>query len=452
MRTSLLHPPSDQCSCSFFVQLHQGCGAATCLTPLCATARSHRSTPPLRSYTAVSARTMAVVLASSEDAHNRLCPNLPSQLPTITAAVQERVDHRSVMQQLFNSESLRNIHLIENVYSSGPLNSKPSIEISSSGPISCDDLIELCETAHNTRSAVFPSKQDDQLAHLYSRIRCLFSSFPSFAHSFSDNPMDILPGSTTSHSTTYCTKLHRALESVHAIDPEASAIVFDSIWEALEPVFESPFDSKHTESRTFQTFPSDSKGSQVPSVVNSAIHALTSFVPQASKETWLTVWSAIVNGKAYGKQKHSPAYHVGSPWLLVLDKFEQEPAMRMARRLVRAIGARTCLEETLSACGADDVNPDPRLQIWKTSCRIRESVINLLVQEEQSIRLATFKTRYRDDLRHGGELVGTTSLVWLEWLRKCFLKEWDGSLRINRWSVAGSALELIEDLCKSKGL
>lgn len=395
---------------------------------------------------------MAVVLASSEDAYNRLCPNLSSQLPTITATVQERIDHRSVMQQLFNSKSLRDIHLIEKACSSEPLDDYSSIEISSSGPMSCTDLIELCETARNAHCAVLPTKQGDQLAHLFSRFRCLFSSFSSFAHSFSDNPMDILPSSMTSHSRTYCIKLHRVLESVHAIGPEASAIVFDSIWESLEPVFESPFDSKHTELRTLQTFPSDGKGSQVPCVVNFAIHALTSFVPQASKETWLMVWSAIVNGKAYGKQKHSTADHVVSPWLSVLDVFEQDTAMRMARRLVRAIGARTCLEETLNACGADDAKPDPRLRIWKTSCRIRKSVINLLVQEEQSIRLATFKTRYRDDLRHGGELVGTTSLVWLEWLRKCFLKEWDGSLRINRWSVAGSALELIEDLCKSKGL
>ncbi|KAH0360165.1 hypothetical protein KCU65_g9561, partial [Aureobasidium melanogenum] len=393
---------------------------------------------------------MAVVLASSEDAYNHLCPNLPSQLPTITATVQERVDHKSIMQQLFNSESLRNIHLIENAYPSKPLDGESSIDISPSGPMSCEDLTKLCDSIHDARSAASPSKQDDQLAYLFSRLRCLFSSFSFLAHSFSDNHMDVLPGSTTPQSRKYYTKLHHVLESVHAIGQDASAIVFDSMWQALEPVFESPFDLKHTEPRSFQTFPANSKGAQVPSVVYCAIHALTSFVPEASRETWHTIWSAVINGKAYGKQKHSQVDHASSSWLSVLDKFEQEPALRMARRLVRAIGARTCLEETLSACDTDDANPDPRLQIWKTSCRIRKSIIDLLVQEEQSIRLARFKTRYRDDLRHGGELIGTTSLIWLEWLRKCFLKEWDGSLRINRWSAAGSALELIEDLWKHR--
>lgn len=394
---------------------------------------------------------MAVVLASSEDAHNRLCPNLPGQLPVITATVQERVDHKSIMQQLFNSESLRNIHLVENAYSSEPLNGKSSINISSSGPMSCEDLTKLCDGIHNACSAASSSKQNDQVACLFSRLRCLFSSFSSLAHSFSDNPIDILPDPTIPPSTNRCTKLHHAFGSVHAIGEDASTIVFDSMWEALEPVFESPFDPRHTGSRTFQTFPATSKGTQVPSVVYYAIHALSSFVPYASRETWHTVWSAIINGKAYGKQKHPQVDHVTSSWLLVLDRFEQEPALRMARRLVRAIGARTCLEETLSACKTDDADPDPRLQIWKTSCRLKKSVIDMLVQEEQTFRLATFKTRYRDDLRHGGELVGTTSLIWLEWLRKCFLKEWGGSLRINRWSVAGSALELMEDLWKHRG-
>ncbi|KAK6003157.1 hypothetical protein QM012_001002 [Aureobasidium pullulans] len=394
---------------------------------------------------------MAVVLASSEDAHKRLCPNLPSQLPAVTASVQERIDHKSIMQQLFNSESLRSIHLIKDADSLGPLNDDSSIEIPSYRSMSCDDLTKLCNTALSARFTVLPSEQDVQHVYLLATLRCLFSNFSYLAHSFLDNPMDILPGTTTSHSTIFCIKLHRVLELVHALGQDASSVVLDSIWQSLEPLFESPFDPKHTESRSFQTFPSDRKGSRVPSVVHYAIHALASFVPQASRESWHTVWSATVNGKAYGKQKRSSDERDLPPWLSILDQFEQEPALRMARRLIRAIGARTCLEETLVACDVGNAKPDPRLQIWKTDHKIRESIIDLLVSEEQSIRLSTFKTKYRDDLRHGGELVGTTSLIWLEWLRKCFLKEWDGSLRINRWSVAGSALELIEDLWKHRG-
>jgi hypothetical protein len=428
--------------CSFFAQLQQGCGSSACSTPLCASARFHPSSPSLRSYTAVSARTMAVVLASLEDAHKRLCPNLPSQLATITTAVQERVDPRSITQQLFNSESLTK-----------PLCDDSTIRLVPA-PMSCHDLVELCDATRNARFALSPAQQDGttKLGPLYSILHCLFSNFSSLADSFSDDPMGVLARSATPHKAIHCIRLHHVLGSVHAVGRETSNLVFDSVWEALEPIFESPFDPKHQGIPVFQTFPSNGKDSPVPNVVHCAIHALASFVPQAERRTWHMVWSTLVNGRAYGKQRNMRDEPVLMPWLSILDSFEHESALRMAKRLIRAIGARTCLEETLSVCGMENTKLNPQLQSWKTSRRIRESVISLLVQGEQSIRLATFKTKYRDELRHGGELVGTTSLIWLEWLRKCFLKEWDGSIQINRWSVAGSALELMEDLCMSKNI
>lgn len=397
---------------------------------------------------------MAVVLASLEDAHKRLCPNLPSQLATITTAVQERMDPRSITQQLFNSESLRNFHLTENAYPSTLLCDESTVRVESPGPMSCHDLIGLCDATRSARLALSPSKQDGttQLGHLYSILYSLFSDFSSLADSFSDDPMGISTSLATPHKAIRRIRLHQVLESVHAVGRDASNLVFNSIWEALEPIFESPFDPKYQGPRTFLTLPSGGLDSRVPSVVHYAIHALTSFVPQAERKTWHTVWSTLVNGKAYGKQRNMRDEPVPSPWLSILDNLEHESALRMAKRLVRAIGARTCLEETLCVCGMDDAKPSPQLERWKTSRRIRESITSLLVQEEQSIRQATFKTKFRDELRHGGELVGTTSLIWLEWLRKCFLKEWDGSLQINRWSVAGSALELIEDLCMSETL
>jgi hypothetical protein len=436
------------------VQLYHGCGVPNCSTPFCATARSHRSSPVLRSYTAVSARSMAVVLASLEEASTRLCPNLPSQLPTIITPPQERVDPRSLTQQLFNTESLRNVHSIENAGPLKPLCDGSTVRVLSTVTISCGDLIGLCDATRSNRSALLPANQDGttQLDHFYSTLHRPFSDFSSLADSFYDEPMAVSTSSAAPHTAIHRIKLDCALRSVHSFGPDASNVVFDSIWQALGPLFESPFDPRYQGPRRFQTAPSDGKNSRILSVLYHAIHALTSSVPHAQRVIWQTVWSTLVNGKAYGKQRNLRDDPGLSPWLSILDSLEQESALRMAKRLIRAIGARTCLEETLHACDVEDANPSPQSQIWKTSRRIRESVIDLLVEEEQSIRLATFKTKYRDELRHGGELVGTTSLVWLEWLRKCFLKEWDGSLQINRWSVAGSALELMEDLCKARTL
>ncbi|THY78243.1 hypothetical protein D6C86_00299 [Aureobasidium pullulans] len=434
----------------FFVQLRQGCGVSTCSTSLCATARSPPSSPPLRSYTAVSARAMAVVLASSENALDRLCPNLPSHLPAVLAAPQEKLDSKAIMQQLFNSESLRNIHSLEDTHTPRLVHER-SLSGNSFLTVSCDDLVRLCDA---TCSLHLGSESDQHIITArnrpYTRLDSIFSDFTNLAQSFSDDPMNVRKDPETHRSAIYSVRLHHALESVHALGEDASNIVFDSTWRALEPIFESPFDSRHKGPRTFQTISSDAKSSSVSDVVYRAIHTLTSFVPRAGWNTWYFAWSALVHGRAHGKQMDRRDSEYFSPCLPILDAFEQDTALRMAKRLVRAIGARTCLEETLSACSKGDAKPDPRLQVWQTNRRIRSSITDLLVQEEQNIRLASFKTIWRDDLRHGGELVGTTSLIWLEWLRKCFLKEWDGSLRINRWSVAGSALELIEDLWNHK--
>ncbi|KAI5199560.1 hypothetical protein E4T39_06156 [Aureobasidium subglaciale] len=396
---------------------------------------------------------MAVVLASSADASQHLCSYLPSRLPAIITDPQERLDTKSMLQQLFDGQSLRTFHLVEGVEPSMSTKGEVTLGPMSAHPMSCDDLIELCEASRSTysTSSFLDHRGLADLDLISGRLSSTFSSFYCLALCFSDNPMGVCEGLAIPHSTIYRTRLHNALETVHALGSNASNLVFDSMWKSLEPLFESPFDTSKLRPGIFQTFPSDRKGSCVSGVVCCAIHALTSFVPNAGRETWAMVWSTLVHGKAYGKQRSTKPRLSLTSWLEVLDAFEQESALRMAKRLIRAIGARTCLEETLSACDTEYAKPDPRLGEWRIKRRIKESIADFLVHEEQSIRRALFKTESRDEIRNGGELVGTTSLIWLEWLRKCFLKEWDGSLQINRWSVAGSALELIEDLWKHHG-
>ncbi|KAI5252198.1 hypothetical protein E4T42_03540 [Aureobasidium subglaciale] len=396
---------------------------------------------------------MAVVLASLADASHHLCPYLPSRLPAIVTDLQERLDNKSIVQQLFDSQSLRNFHLIEDAEPLTSTQDEDASEPISARPMSCDDLIELCEASRNTLSTASGLNHCGPASFelISARLSSMFSSFSCLALCFSDNPMGVCGDLDIPHCAIHRTRLHNALETVHALGSDASNVVFDSMWKSLEPLFESPFDTSKPSPRIFQTFPSDRKGSHVSGVVYCAIHALTSFVPRAGRDTWAMVWSTIIHGKAYGKQRSVKPGPSSTSWLEVLDALEQESALRMAKRLIRAIGARTCLEETLSACSTEDAKPDSRLGIWRTTRRIKESVAGFLIQEEQSIRLAHFEAESRDEIRHGGELVGTTSLIWLEWLRKCFLKEWDGSLQINRWSVAGSALELIEDLWKHHG-
>ncbi|KAI2628878.1 hypothetical protein GGR54DRAFT_368288 [Hypoxylon sp. NC1633] len=61
----------------FIVQLRKGCGCISCTTPSCFTCRQRLAgKAPIRRYTPTSARTLAVFLASQNDAESRLCPHL----------------------------------------------------------------------------------------------------------------------------------------------------------------------------------------------------------------------------------------------------------------------------------------------------------------------------------------------------------------------------------------
>ncbi|KAI1764972.1 hypothetical protein GGR53DRAFT_288794 [Hypoxylon sp. FL1150] len=62
----------------FVHQLRHGCGFNACTTPSCFTCRKRiAGKTPVRQYSPASARTLAVFLASQDDADSRLCPHLP---------------------------------------------------------------------------------------------------------------------------------------------------------------------------------------------------------------------------------------------------------------------------------------------------------------------------------------------------------------------------------------
>ncbi|XXG95981.1 hypothetical protein Hte_002258 [Hypoxylon texense] len=63
----------------FINQLRHGCGFNGCTTPSCFSCRKRLAgKAPIRRYSPASARTLAVFLASQDDADSRLCPHLPS--------------------------------------------------------------------------------------------------------------------------------------------------------------------------------------------------------------------------------------------------------------------------------------------------------------------------------------------------------------------------------------
>ncbi|KAL8967096.1 MAG: hypothetical protein Q9183_003069 [Haloplaca sp. 2 TL-2023] len=62
-----------------YSQILHGCSDPRCRTPTCLTCQKRTTKRPLRSFTALSARTLATALALEEDAERHLCPYKASQ-------------------------------------------------------------------------------------------------------------------------------------------------------------------------------------------------------------------------------------------------------------------------------------------------------------------------------------------------------------------------------------
>ncbi|KAL9603820.1 MAG: hypothetical protein Q9219_000929 [cf. Caloplaca sp. 3 TL-2023] len=65
----------------FYTQILYGCDESRCTTPTCANCQRWTSRRPFRSFTALSARTLAIYLASEDHAEKRLCPQI--RIPTL---------------------------------------------------------------------------------------------------------------------------------------------------------------------------------------------------------------------------------------------------------------------------------------------------------------------------------------------------------------------------------
>lgn len=95
------------------LQIWQGCGKKDCPAATCYSHRKAISDRPLRPYTELSARSIALALASTADAEKWLCPNLEpytaqSQLHQAASKVETKIDPKSLTQQLCNTAAIRN--------------------------------------------------------------------------------------------------------------------------------------------------------------------------------------------------------------------------------------------------------------------------------------------------------------------------------------------------------
>ena len=428
----------------FIVQLETGCGSPQCTTTTCFTFKIRCLPRQARKYTNVTARALAVELAASADPNMYICPDVTdAQVSQLSVETQQKTDPKSVVQQLFNTKAFGEFQ------AAAKLSTGESRDVPDRGGIPRPNIDRL--TLHDmmaTKSRLADLKLRQRKGHPFlgdvsslpaiemvrtagidKLVACL-SNVRSLTHSFdNDCTLEILDSDHGSELPAI--GLDRAFRGWPS---DVQVSVFDSLWLALD---------QWTRDFGVPVQQDNSHGTNAyPTVVNIALHALTASIPRAQRDTWHVVWSTIVNGRAYGKQRYRKSDVFSSPWLHILDAFESEPGLRLARRLTQVIASWTRLEEYSAAHRSSEDSSGAKPSI-------RAEILCSLIDEEQKVRMAKFGSRVRLEQVHGKSILGTTTLLWLEWLRKCFLKNWDGTFRLDRWGVAGTALELMEDICKT---
>lgn len=178
-------------------------------------------------------------------------------------------------------------------------------------------------------------------------------------------------------------------------------------------------------------------------VIKIALAALSASIPQCDPETWSRVQRLRASGRvaplAHGLQNEKGFMN---PLLEVMDAFDDETALRLMVRIVRAISARQCVSEILKyqklALKNDEIDVNHS-----------ESFIEILLQKLVGSATAMARVgNIEDEPRKSADTKGFHLAVIGEWLRSVILSEWDGKAEISKWGAVGGALEFMSYICQ----
>lgn len=239
------------------------------------------------------------------------------------------------------------------------------------------------------------------------------------------------------------------------------ALVFDSLWVAVEAIFTPPPEldthqsSKSAErARDSEHLPGDSAEAhgatrylttlEAAHIVVICIHALTSLIPVG----WPHTWEQIRKLRSWGTIAPSAPPNTDAfthPFLEIIDELEYEPALRLTDRLLRAIGARMCYEHILIDLRQGDAKkgtPTPALP--------QDSLVTTVIQHLGVVERVALRNKAKLGSNHTTHMDPgwTVTATFMEWLRTIIIKKWDSDPRIAKWTCVGVAVQLLAKFCE----
>ncbi|KAL2870441.1 HECT domain protein [Aspergillus lucknowensis] len=298
------------------------------------------------------------------------------------------------------------------------------------------------------------SRQREVFTFMTQSVFYALGSARQLLHSFRDNTAS--PNNHTVTSQLDLQQLKPALRKLFSICPKD--IIFHSLWNALEALFVPPRElstpSRLSRRSSYTSNPSapasapiiirrasdasnheyvtDANAADVAAVV---LFALATSLPEIDPITWsCIVWMRSTGNVAMNTV---PEMFCLQDVVEATDVLEDELALRLVDRLVRAVTARSAFHEiSKTRCGYTQDSA-------KRSKNVLDSIVELLGQGHD-LTGATVDNKERS-LRSPG-----TPAIITEWLRTLFLKNWDGNPEMARSSSEGGVVQILSVLFKER--
>ncbi|KAH7020636.1 ubiquitin-protein ligase E3A [Macrophomina phaseolina] len=240
------------------------------------------------------------------------------------------------------------------------------------------------------------------------------------------------------------------------------SLIYDSLWYSLECLFTPPPELKiRKPPRTRRPLPTDMPkhtdedaqweympDEEAAHIIMICIHALTSLVTRGKPNAWkfvrgLRPFGWISPNDTQNLSDNQTTVPYTPMWLMITDQLEYEPALRLATRLVRAIGARRCFSEMLNKTSKEQLkSPD-----W-----VMTIIYKHLVDCERYRRVGLFRANWDEERVMDTWSNWTIAGTFVEWLKTIFMKSWTGQHELKRWDAAGAAAEILGDLYEYSNL
>ncbi len=271
-----------------------------------------------------------------------------------------------------------------------------------------------------------------------------------------------------------------ALRTLMEVDYHPSNI-FPSLWYSIGNLYlpgptrsKSPVTKTHSQTRASdynadlqlqkKRFDSTSTDNDILSdaeaahVTKIALAALVASVPIYCSKTWRLFQYFRATGNIAVATIGRAVKHTGviNSLLEISDSLDNELAMDLMTRLVKAIAARRCISE-ISRNQVSISRRDTHPLYWEKD--ILGLILDSVMDSNGTNSLLTPTT---GTLSTGGEAIVnsphsfrakqtsevTALSIIVEWLRSVVLREWDGKAKVARWSAVGGALEFLSYICR----